>query len=62
MWREGRFNYEHPDKSLDQSIEKLEAFLANPIGIYLLPQDNFTGMDVTNTVLILSDHDFFSFG
>ena len=49
----------HPDKSSDGSIEKLEAFLANPIGTYLVPQDSFTGMEARNIILILSEHDFF---
>ena len=49
----------HPDKSSDESIEKLEAFLANPIGTYLVPQDSFTGMEARNIILILSEHEFF---
>ena len=50
----------HPDKSSDESIKKLEAFLANPIGTYLVPKDSFTGMEARNIILILNEHDFFN--
>ena len=33
----------HPEKAKDEGTEHLEAFLKNPKGIYLVPQDCFTG-------------------
>ena len=44
----------HPEKA-KESTEHLEAFLKNPKGIYLVPQDCFTGCEAQHLIFILSE-------
>ena len=45
----------HPEKAKDEGTEHLEAFLKNPKGIYLVPQDCFTGCEAHHLLFILSE-------
>ena len=46
----------HPDKMYRQEgTEHLETFLKNPKGIYLVPQDCFTGCEAHHVLFILSE-------
>lgn len=44
----------HPKRSLNQSTEELEAFLRNPFGTYIVPQESFTGMEAKNVLYFLA--------
>ena len=48
---------QHPEKAKEESTEHLETFLKNPIGIYLVPQDCFTGCEANQVLYILSEWD-----
>ena len=45
----------HPEKAKEEGTEHLEAFLKNPKGIYLVPQDCFTGCEAHHLLFLLSE-------
>ena len=45
----------HPEKSKKETTQQLEDFLKNPQGIYLVPQDCFTGTEARSVIFLLSE-------
>ena len=47
----------HPEKSKKETTQQFEIFLKNPQGIYLVPQDCFTGTEARSVIFLLSEKD-----